>query len=348
MPNGQLIAVNAATQASTPLVVKDSDNLLDPVVSPSGKSLAYNHVRYDGQGSIIAEELEVVAANGAVQAKVPWQADWVSIAGWLDEDRLVIGFIKGHVGFENDVISLLVVNPFTGRQESLKAAPPDIYDINPIPHWEGWGPHVYDPTLTQAAYLQLVDGIYWAYALWDSKSAQTLVSVEMVDNERRPVWSPTGQQFVLAGSPIENLAWLKFELYAFDRTGEISKLTNLAAYYPTTYIQSYSWSADGRQIAFWLNADIQPDQDQQYGPQNLAVLDTQTLQVTNYCIPGDFSTSRATLVSAPIWSPDGRQLIVENRYAEKTSRVILVDIAGKFAAQISDNMEPIGWMTSDP
>jgi len=127
-----------------------------------------------------------------------------------------------------------------------------------------------------------------------------------------------------------------------------NKLTNLTAYSPRTYIQSYSWSPDERYVAFWLNIDVPPDHRQKFGQQNLAVLDTHTLQVTNYCLPGDFSTSRARLVSAPIWSPDGRQLLVENRYAEKVSRVIWVDVTENVAAQIADNMEPIGWMMSNP
>lgn len=344
----QLLALKAAQPPAT-IGTQGSDRIFDPTVSPRGRFLAYRRVSYDSQGDIIAKALEIVDANGAVRASLAWQKDWTGFH-WLDEERLVMLVEIVNLLERESSLSYLVIFPFTGQQEPITVTPPDVYDIDPVPYWNGWGPQVYEPTLTQVAYLRLVEGIEWAYALWDNQSAQTLVSLQTFNNEQRPVWSPMGQRFIVAGSPIENRAWLKFELYAFDRAGAISKLTNLTAYYPTTYIQSYSWSPDERYIAFWLNTEILPEQDQRFGQQNLAVLDTQTLQVTNYCLPGDFSTSRAILVSAPIWSPDGQQLILENRYAEQeqASRVILVDIARNFAAQIADQAEPVGWMIAAP
>lgn len=347
LTNEHLLAVEA-TKPPSPIGVKGRDRLFDPAVSPQGRFLAYRRVMYDEQGNIVTKELEIVDANGVVQASLPWRRGWIGFY-WPDEDRLVVGAAETDLLNRTEHLAYLVINPFTGRQQSLDdIAPPDVYDIPPLPYWNGIGPQVYDSTLTQVAYLQLVEGIEWAYALWDSKSAQTLVSVQTFDNEQQPIWSPTGERFIVAANPIETRADLKFELYAFDRTGAVNKLTNLTAYSPRTYIQSYSWSPDGRYVAFWLNIEVPPDHNQQFGQQNLAVLDTYTLQVTNYCLSGDFSTSRARLVSAPIWSPDGRQLIVENRYAEKVSRVIWVDITENVAAQIADNVEPIGWMISNP
>jgi len=342
----QLLALEAAQPPAT-IGAQGSDRLFDPTVSPQGRFLAYRRVKYDTQGDIVARDLEIVDADGAVRASLPWQKDWAGFH-WLDEERLVILVASTNLLERESSLSYLVVFPFTGQQEPITATPPDVYDIDPVPYWNGWGPQVYEPTLTRVAYLQVVEGIEWAYALWDRQSAQTLVSFRTFDPERQPVWSPGATQFVLAGNPIENRAWLKFELYAFDRAGGMRKLTNLTAHYPNTYIQSYSWSPDERYIAFWLNTDLQPDQDQYFGQQSLAVLDTQTLQVTNYCLPGDFSTSRAVLVPAPIWSPDSRQLLVENRYSEQASRVLLVDLVRNFAAQIADNAEPVGWMVSGP
>lgn len=347
LTNEHLLAVEA-TKPPSPIGVKGRDRLFDPAVSPQGRFLAYNRVTYNDQGDISADKLEIIDANGVVQASLPWRRGWIGFY-WLDEDRLVVGAAETDLLNRTERLAYLVINPFTGRQQSLDdIAPPDVYDIPPLPYWNGIGPQVYDSTLTQVAYLQLVDGIYWAYALWDSQTLQTLASLETFDNEQQPVWSPTGERFIVAANPIETRADLKFELYAFDRTGAVNKLTNLTAYSPRTYIQSYSWSPNGRYVAFWLNTDIPPDHNQQFGQQNLAVLDTQTLQVTNYCIPGDYNTSLVALVPAPIWSPNGQQLVVENRYAEQASRVILVDITEKFAAQIADNVEPIGWMISNP
>lgn len=341
-----LLALKAARPPST-IGAQSSDRLFDPTVSPGGRFLAYRRVRYDEQGNILAKEVEVADATGLARASLPWQRGWSGFH-WLDEERLVILVSNSDLLNRDSSLSYLMVFPFTGQQEPITVTPPDVYDIDPLPYWSGRGLQVYNPTLTQVAYLQLVDGIYWAYALWDIREAKTLASLVAFDNERTPVWSPTGERFVIAANPLETRAYTKFELYLFDQTGAISKLTNLTAYYPATYIQSYSWSPDERYIAFWLNTDIPRDQDYHFGQQNLAVLDTDTLQVTNYCLPGDFSTSWATLVSAPIWSPDSQQLLIENRYAEQASRVILVDLIQAFATQLADNAEPVGWMVASP
>jgi len=79
----------------------------------------------------------------------------------------------------------------------------------------------------------------------------------------------------------------------------------------------------------------------------LAVLDTITRQVTDYCIPtypGIYFGAGA-YVPPRLWSPDSKQLIIENiNTNQTTSRVILVDVVHGIAAQIAENMTPGGWM----
>jgi Tol biopolymer transport system component len=49
----------------------------------------------------------------------------------------------------------------------------------------------------------------------------------------------------------------------------------------------------------------------------------------------------------PAWSPDGKQLLVENRYDETSSRALILDLATKNAYQIAENMHPAGWLASE-
>ena len=77
-----------------------------------------------------------------------------------------------------------------------------------------------------------------------------------------------------------------------------------------------------------------------------------------YCIEGDTSIktifdyrknpygfSDPNIYKAVVWSPDSRQLIIENRYLEDASRIILVDVEGKTAYEILNNVnyQPVGW-----
>jgi hypothetical protein len=48
-------------------------------------------------------------------------------------------------------------------------------------------------------------------------------------------------------------------------------------------------------------------------------------------------------VSAPLWSPDGKQIIVEH-LTDDSKYVVLVDITKNIAFQIAQNAYPGGWM----
>ena len=84
-------------------------------------------------------------------------------------------------------------------------------------------------------------------------------------------------------------------------------------------------------------------------------MNTETLEVTIYCISGDgfglkYMTANfiATEPPGPVWSPDGKQIVIENRYTEEDGRTIILDIPSNSAIQIGQNLVPVGWMTGMP
>lgn len=158
------------------------------------------------------------------------------------------------------------------------------------------------------------------------------------------MWSPDGTRAILAANPVAERDWLNFELYEISLDGQVTQRTNLTTYYPTTYIQSYSWAPDGRRIAFWLNTEMQPLQDQYFGKQSLAPLNLDTGEVINHCVVGNTDTSRSQFIGAPIWSPSGEQLLIESGSFEEGTRVISVDLTRGIATQVVENMIPVGWM----
>jgi len=110
-------------------------------------------------------------------------------------------------------------------------------------------------------------------------------------------------------------------------------LTDFGTSFTSNYIGGASLSPDGKKIAFWLYLRPSPYVDQQ-----LAVLDLERQQVTNYCIPGSLHLDAAR----PVWSLDSRYLAVQNQYELNKGRIILVDTQQEWAVEIAEII-PIGW-----
>jgi hypothetical protein len=96
-------------------------------------------------------------------------------------------------------------------------------------------------------------------------------------------------------------------------------------------------SPDSRSVAFWI-------WDSRNKTEELAVLDTSTGKIVNYCVEGD-QTERHTS-GIPIWSPDGRYLIIEQVVDINQNQVIVIDTIQEKAFVILKNQIPVGWMIS--
>ena len=104
----------------------------------------------------------------------------------------------------------------------------------------------------------------------------------------------------------------------------------------------YSWSPDGRKIAFWVTTGEYTDAYlYQLGILNL---DTQKVILMN-----NVNSIRRTAVPLPlpIWSPDGRQILVRNGTEENDYHVLLIDLFQSIGYVMADDMVPLGWMAED-
>jgi Tol biopolymer transport system component len=148
------------------------------------------------------------------------------------------------------------------------------------------------------------------------------------------LWLPDGSQFVTEASVNQGV----YEWFSVNVGGEIRQLTHFGDYFRSVTIRGAQVSPDGQFLAFWL--DVEPS-GEEYSGQNLAVMDLETLQVTNYCIHGSVQGD----ASSPVWSPDSKYIAVEEYYATNARRTILVNPMGGWATWIVDeNVFPVGWM----
>lgn len=318
----------------------------DLVVSTDGLRMAAKRVQFDKPGGRqIADQLVVMAADGKLLKAISFPNDyWILGPTWLDDQRLLVQLAALDPAENADLkaASLLVINPFTGERRTLRPNFPDIYDQPYVYNWHGWGETAYDPTLTRVVYPRNGTPQGIPYVLWD---VQKHVALAAFYDGGGPVprWSPDGTHFAVA-SPLLGKQ-TGFELYLFDRDGrQTAPLTNFSPYYRGLGdIGDLSWSPDGRYIAFWLStASVKQT------PEHLAILDMTTDRVTDYCVPGTSETSRASDSHdiSIVWSPNSQQLVVRYQPDENSSHTTLVDIVRGYAVQISDRLEPVGWLAT--
>jgi len=319
---------------------EEGDRLLEFEVSPDRKYIVYRHSTESNAKTVVA-----TADGKTVWSKITDPFSW----NWFDNERLI-----GLVAPENVTPSLFLLNPFTGQRQELRVDYPDsrLFLNDPSDHWgfRSGGLPIYDPTLTRVLYpecdSQCQDRLIrgdggWPIALWDIEKGQVIARITTMDSYGdTPVWTSDGRQFIVAANidPRFRNSFAK-EFVAMSREGQLRQLTHFMDDYEEVEIpDSYSLSPDGKLVAFWIIA-----KPSQYEGARLAVLNTETGEITNYCIQSDGFV-------APIWSPDGTQLLIVTQTAQDQNiqRAVLVDLVRNYAAQIADAdyVKPVGWMAS--
>ena len=317
------------SMATGELITLPKDNFV--VVSPDRTHLAYKDWS-DENGNFT---LVVTDPNGQGKILIPWEKDWFSLVQWLDNQRLVI------IKKSYPLYSTVILNPFTKKQQEIPSNYPDILTTFQYHYWGdyAYSEAVYDPTLTRVVYMMESRG-QDGFILRDLQNRITLESYQISadDYGQTPKWSPNGDRFAIVIDEFSPTGQVAQELYIISREGQESRLTYLSNHNSYSRIDEFSWSPDGQYIAFWWTNDP----DYKNGEQ-LAVLDTQTGDVTNYCVPGGIDGQAVE----PVWSPDGKQVLTEYIPRQNGDRfTILVDFTQGLAAKIAEERTPVGWLLS--
>jgi hypothetical protein len=301
---------------AAPVSLDDVEFAYSETISPDREWLAYE---IPSQKKLIVKTI----ASSSSSHTIAWEENWEWFLGWLDNHHLLI-----YLGDS----TYLVLDPFTAERILLQTDFPDKESpLGAGPDY--WGFVKFNPALTRAVYLTNNSHI----ALRDLQANQIVTLLKSENNPygREPVWSPKGDQFVIALQHYDQSADLLTEdLYLVENEGKTAKITNLSAFYThLLQVDHYAWYPDSSRIAFWIRNDWQGYTFEDH----LALLDLKTMRVTNLCISSEMTGLE------PIWSPNGEQVIVNTYYNDRRV-VLLIDIPEKQAFIIAGDYKPVGWM----
>lgn len=294
------------------------DNQGQFTVSPDGKWLASQYMDQSGKFWLMLE-----ATDGTQQTPIDWKEDWFSLAGWLD---------NAHVWISHYTEPLVtVVDPFSGMQQELVPDFPGLETMAQAGEHYALGANtvLYNSSLEYVIYPRLEDDGYVYLVLWDRQANRVSAKIRHSAKSFNyyPLWSLDQTELYV---PLID-KWDKskpddfvYDFFRLNKDGQVKQLTEFRAISDNVYIGYASLSPDGKKIAFWLQMDSSKEQ--------LAILDLDTKQIINYCIPGSYH----------IWSLDSRYLAVHNQYEPNAGRVILIDTKEGWATQIAE-IRPIGW-----
>jgi hypothetical protein len=316
----------------TEIAGSHNDNLS---ISPDRMRFAYED--FD------TKQLEVISADGERIKSLGWMEDWGNIAGWLNDQSIVIVTSvqeapnSSYVKYPRRVV---IVKPDSNSTQTMPTEFPDIDRASPTTSWGRSGTLVFDPTLTRVVYpgsMKLEDYDGMGYILYSLSENMKLAQLPSQSWNKLPVWSPDGSQFIVMGDD---------EFYLVTRDGEITRVTHLnPGFHPpgntkiNYFADYYSWSPDSQHVAFWLKRSSSDSQ-------TLAILDTHTGLVVDTCISAGFNPSDIRTLPYPVWSPDGKSLVVAANYqpAEDSYYAVVVDLNEHTVYKIAENIFPVGWL----
>ena len=301
------------------------------VVSPDGKWLAYQD---PAQNKVFIETTQTLT-TAAGQKPIMWSQGKKSILRqWVSNDTLLILYWKSE---GDSFITSLLLNPFTGekREFSLEQFPgylqtKDGGAVMATHYWVN-GDLALDPTLQRVVY-PTQDEIYKYNVLWDAGKTKPLARLRFyMELYNDPLWALDGSRFLIISYTPDNFV----EWFQVSRGGEIRQVTHFDNFMKRGDYSLVipSLSGDGRYLAFKLVYN-----DSNLAPKYL-FLDLTLPGPHGFCIDAIPSGTEP----APVWSPDGKYVVISNTEATIGS-LILVDVEKQKAYQIEKDVDAVGWI----
>jgi hypothetical protein len=338
IPSGILVVGSSEgmTQISfTTHTLKNSTKGKDLVeTSPDGKWLLYK----SSNNPFIMFESMVGEKPFHITEEDSW--DIGTRVRWLDNQRI---WFPTYSSLGYYILPVVVLNPFNGRRVTIKTDYPGIMplqyqSVRGFEHF-GYSSAVYDPSLNLVIYPEFDPVEGFLQTLWDRTTQKKLARISSDSwYDNLPIWWDSQKQFLVVGHPDKNSKFK--EWFAISTNGQVKQLSNFEITGQEYDITNYaSLSPDEKTLAFALA--MLKDKNGYFLPGNLVLLNLETMQAIDTCIP--------LSGNQPIWSLDGRYLAISTPLQQDNNyhnQLMLVGITEKKSYLLLEgsSVYPGGWL----
>lgn len=284
-----------------------------PLTSPDWRYFAFQDDRRTASAGDGSRTLRVIDATGKDVVRTAWNPEWGTVSGWVNASTVAIT-LPWHPG-----PAMVARDVFAQTETEHALSYPDLNVIERIPWYREQPTASLDPSQTLAVYAAYPA----AYALWDIPEQRTLWTLKTDLPREYPVWSPDGEQFAVVADSFDE----RSQLLVVSRDGVLRSAIDSEWNDPRRPygFRSPRWDPTSTRIAF----DVLFAGEDGLGHTSVAVLDTRTGEVTDYCVdvPTRFNA---------VWSPDGRYLA--------GNEGLVVDLVDGVAFRLGELSFPIAWL----
>jgi hypothetical protein len=321
------------------------------IVSPDRSHLAYvqENDNYIDMNLPRDPYLYIISSNGVEEKE--YKINISSAFEWLDENRIILEqSVPGSNSFSSPSVSNIesvplsfswfLLNLATGEIEELRSNFPDQDFIGVMVHFPA----------SRAIYNSLLDRVVYPTSLpnavirlYDVTTGRVINDVPTTDFGKLYTWSVDGKSIAFATTIGKNGRNVD-EILVMDKNGVLSQLVTLPSELEyDSEITGLSWSPDSDQIAYWVN-DYTEQMPLSKSHLSIArVITKESRRFCDFTIPGERYFSNW---EGPIWSPDGKYLLVTlTNYAnEQNTIVVIIDVVTGKMYRIGNDFRAVGWL----